>query len=217
MSDDKIGLKQAAEQLGVSKDTLWRAIRRDELEAERDHGPSGTQYWLSWRKVQEWWDNRKDRKRLDEAPQAPDPNQTIIGRVSVDFPSQASQEQDEMPAAPAVEILSALATPEPPQVVSVEVHLQALKLVERAQLQVESMRYELQSTRRALSEQAESLAEKEARAREAELLREENLRSQQLWEAEKAQLVTELSHHRERVDWLEKRVPRWVRGLFGAK
>lgn len=95
--------------------------------------------------------------------------------------------------------------------------MQALRLVERAQLQVEAMRYELNNTRRVLTEQAESLAEKEARAREAELLREENQKNQALWEAEKAQLVSEVTHHRERVNWLEKRVPGWVRGLFGAK
>lgn len=217
MSDDRIGLKQAAEKLGVSKDTLWRAIRRDELEAERDLGPSGTQYWLSWAKVEEWRESRRDRKRLEEAPQVSDTSQTVVGRVSVEFPPQAPQEKDETDAAPAVEVLSALAAPEAPQVVPVEVHLQALRLVERAQLQVESMRYELHTTRRALTEQAESLAEKEARARQAELLREENLRNQEIWEAEKAQLLGELSHHRDRVNWLEKKVPRWVRGMFGAK
>jgi len=79
------------------------------------------------------------------------------------------------------------------------------------------VRNELHSTRRALTEQAESLAEKDARVRQAELLREENERNQQLWQAEKAQLLTELSHHQERVHWMEKRVPSWVRGFFGAK
>lgn len=217
MDEDRIGLKQAAEKLGVSKDTLWRAIRREELEAERDHGPSGTQYWLSWEKVEDWWENRRNGKRAEEAPQASD---NIVGRVVMEFPpqaSQASEEPDEVLEAPQVEVLSALATPEAVAVVPAEVHLQALRLVERAQLQVEAMRYELNSTRKVLTEQAESLAEKEARAREAELLREENQNNLALWEAEKAQLVSELTHHRERVNWLEKRVPGWVRGLFGAK
>lgn len=220
MSEDRIGLKQAAEKLGVSKDTLWRAIRRDELEAARDHGASGTQYWLSWEKVEEWWENRRSGKRVEEAPQAPDASENIVGRVRMEFPPQAPQapeEPVEVLEAPEVEVLSALATPESVSVVSVEVHMQALRLVERAQLQVEAMRYELNNTRRVLTEQAESLAEKEARAREAELLREENQKNQALWEAEKAQLVSEVTHHRERVNWLEKRVPGWVRGLFGAK
>jgi len=48
-------------------------------------------------------------------------------------------------------------------------------------------------------------------------LAEENRRHQELWEAEKEQLLSELRTHKERVNWLEKRVPRWVRGLFGAK
>ena len=217
MDEDKIGLRQAAEKLGVSKDTLWRAIRRDELEAGRDHGPSGTQYWLSWEKVQEWWDNRKDRKRLDEASHAPEAPEIIVGRVVMEFPPQGPHGADEAPASPAVEGFSALAAPNAPAMVPVEVHLQALRLVERAQIQVESMRFELHSTRKALSEQAESLAEKEARVRQADLLKEENLRNQDLWLAEKAQLVSELTHHKDRVNWLEKRVPRWVRGLFGAK
>lgn len=67
------------------------------------------------------------------------------------------------------------------------------------------------------AQSAESFAEREVQARQADLLREENLRNQELWQAEKAQLMGELTYHQERVNWLEKRVPRWVRGLFGAK
>ena len=89
--------------------------------------------------------------------------------------------------------------------------------MERAQLQMESLRHELLSTRRVLTEQAESLAEKEALARQARLLEEENRQVRELWEQEKQQLLAEVRTHRERVNWLEKRVPRWVRGLFGAK
>lgn len=95
---------------------------------------------------------------------------------------------------------------------------------ERSKVVLES---QLAQYQRVLSEHAESLAEERAlrltfQARsgvspEADGLREENLRNQELWQAEKAQLVSELVHHQERVNWLEKRVPRWVRGLFGAK
>lgn len=113
---------------------------------------------------------------------------------------------------------------------------------ERAKVSLES---QLSQYQRVLTEQAESLAEeralrltwqarseeaaseaplteelqrqKEEQARQAELLRVENLRYQELWQAEKAQLISELTHHQERVNWLEKRVPRWVRGFFGAK
>mgnify|MGYP001210716879 CR=1 FL=1 len=214
MSLEKIGLKQAADRLDVSKDTLWRAIKRGELDAERDHGPRGTQYWLSWPQVEEWWESRKDRKRLEEAPQAFEEPQVTILRGSDTAAPQEPQVFDAALAAPAVEVFTALAAP---AAVPVEVHLQALRLVERAQLQMESLRHELLSTRRVLTEQAESLAEKEALARQARLLEEENRQVRELWEQEKQQLLAEVRTHRERVNWLEKRVPRWVRGLFGAR
>ena len=53
---------------------------------------------------------------------------------------------------------------------------------------------------------AKSSAEEE-QARESELLREENLRQQQLWQTERSHLLTDLSQHQERINWLEKGVP----------
>lgn len=119
--------------------------------------------------------------------------------------------------------------------------LMAQQLVLQAERSKVALESQLSQYQRVLSEQAESLAEEralrltfesrsqvqlslaesvdgsaekeEAQAR----LREENLRNQELWQAEKAQLMSELAHHQQRVNWLEKRVPRWVRGLFGAK
>ena len=110
----------------------------------------------------------------------------------------------------------------------------AQQLVLQAERSKVSLESQLAQYQRVLSEHAESLAEERAlrltlqarseetavsleEVRQAEVLREENLRNQELWQAEKAQLVSELTHHQERVNWLEKRVPRWVRGLFGAK
>ena len=111
MSLEKIGLKQAADRLDVSKDTLWRAIKRGELDAERDHGPRGTQYWLSWPQVEEWWESRKDRKRLEEAPQAFEEPQVTILRGSDTAAPQEPQVFDAALAAPAVEVFTALAAP----------------------------------------------------------------------------------------------------------
>ena len=88
---------------------------------------------------------------------------------------------------------------------------------ERAERQLDVLRSDYRQAQLSLAESAESLMEKEAHARHADILRQENLRNQELWQAEKAQLISELSHHQERVNWLEKRVPRWVRGIFGAK
>jgi hypothetical protein len=91
---------------------------------------------------------------------------------------------------------------------------------ERARITLE---VQLGQYQRALSENAESLLEAKALCQSAELrlqdeerLLQENLRNQQIWDMEKEQLKAELEQKSRRVDWLEKRMPRWVRGLFGA-
>lgn len=247
---ERLGLREAAERLKVSKDTLWRAIKKGELQAQRDHGPSGSQYWLDWSDVESWDERRRTsqepqvsqatgnmssknpREPLEASqvsqgsqadaphemhpPQAPDSSVSqvyVTSRVFLDEP-QAPQESQGTNAVPFLEVYSPI---EAPAVVPVEVHLQALRLVERAQQQVDSLRHELGSTRRVLSEQAESLAEKESKARQAELLRAENENLKSLWEAEKEALRRELEENSQRLSSLEKKVPRWVRGLFGAK
>ncbi len=105
---------------------------------------------------------------------------------------------------------------------------------ERAKIALE---VQLTQYQRVLCENAESLAEERAlrlswQARSEELktqvetpsvneaeeeLRRHNESQKLLWESEKAELLQSVEIHKRRVEWLEKRVPRWVRGLFGAK
>jgi len=94
----------------------------------------------------------------------------------------------------------------------------AQELRERAERQLELVRGEYRLAQLALTESAESLSQREALWRQSEAeLKQHNEQQMALWEAEKANLVKDLETSRKRVDWLEKRVPRWVRGLFGAK
>ena len=89
---------------------------------------------------------------------------------------------------------------------------------ERAERQLELVRGEYRQAQLALTETAESLNQREAVWRQSEAeLKQHNEQRMALWEAEKAEMVKDLETSRKRVDWLEKRVPRWVRGLFGAK
>lgn len=89
---------------------------------------------------------------------------------------------------------------------------------ERAERQLELVRGEYRQAQLALTETAESLSQREALWRQSEAeLRQHNEQQMTLWEAEKADMLRDLETSRKRVDWLEKRVPRWVRGLFGAK
>lgn len=94
----------------------------------------------------------------------------------------------------------------------------AQELRERAERQLELVRGEYRLAQLALTESAESLSQREALWRQSEAeLKQHNEQQMALWEAEKANLVKDLETSWKRVDWLEKRVPRWVRGLFGAK
>lgn len=89
---------------------------------------------------------------------------------------------------------------------------------ERAERQLELVRGEYRQAQLALTETAESLSQREAVWRQAEAeLKQHNEQQIALWETEKAEMIKELETSRKRVDWLERRVPRWVRGLFGAK
>lgn len=97
----------------------------------------------------------------------------------------------------------------------------ALEQAQRGRLNLEM---QLKQYQLVLGEQAESLSEERARRlsvesevdRARQELEEENARKLQEFEAERAQLVERLKLSESRVDWLEKRVPRWVRALFRA-
>lgn len=126
--------------------------------------------------------------------------------------------------------------------IPIEAHLETLKLLGRLQDKVEeeqrlreqaerarlALDWQMNQYRNALSEQAESLAQAQAMRKVAEaqvdkressertLQAQENARLMQEFEAEKAALTERLKMSESRVDWLEKRVPRWVRSLFRA-
>ncbi len=114
--------------------------------------------------------------------------------------------------------------------IPMEIHLQTLKLLrlerkERRALTQESRRLERQvlsgqlqlvNYQRALSENAESLAEREARARQAEELANNNAAELERYEGEKAELVERLRQMETQVDWFKKRIPKWVRAMFGT-
>ena len=89
---------------------------------------------------------------------------------------------------------------------------------ERSERQLELVRGEYRQAQLALTETAESLSQREALWRQSEAeLRQYNEQQMALWEAEKTEMLKELQTSRKRVEWLEKRVPRWVRSLFGAR
>lgn len=145
-----------------------------------------------------------------------EPIQTSLGH---DRPDRHSPRETNVNQAEPSELSLALAT--------------AYKAMERsekleAQLEEERARSEQSEKRRlglevelgryrcVLSENAESLAEERARRLQLEALEAENKRALEQWEAEKTELLEKVKLAETRVNWMEQRVPRWVRALFRA-
>lgn len=208
-NDERCSIKQLAETLGISKDTVLRAIQKGELQAEFGHGPAGAQYWLDLETAHTWWESRKSRKQNPEgegcsAAQKQAPQEPLQAPASAESPAVLEAQVEVFSLQPAF------------QTVPIEVHLQALRLVDRAQVHLESLQIELYSTRKTLSSQAESLLNQQVLQQRAEDLARDNAQQKALWEAEKHQLLEELQGHKIRAESLDKKVPRWVRKMFGA-
>lgn len=197
-----LGLKEAASLVGVARDTLRRAIQRGELHALLVTGKTGPQFEVEESDVQQW-----AQRRVTAYSQWQEVEQVAQGQ-------QQDQQGQHEPAQAQQGVLgdelsSRLATLE-------ESHReQSLALVQLA-MQQDLFQSVQKWKERAGSSKAKVRKLRKQLAEVAELA-EENRQRQELWEAEKQQLVAELRIHQERVNWLEKRVPRWVRGFFGAK
>ena len=182
MNISKLTVKQAADHLGISKDTILRAIAKGELPAELDLGSTGSQYWLDLTSVEEWRKNRKRRmrRRTDAIPTSAVPESIL--------PTQEPQASDALHESHS-SLKAPLASPESLASVPVEAHLAALDLVKTLHSQLTEVQHQVAEERRqreqaertrmalewqmhqyrtALSEQAESLAESQAMRRVAE-------------------------------------------------
>lgn len=204
---EKYSLREAAEVLGITVKAIRHRIKVRGITPQITEGPTGALYLINAEQLEAL------RAPVDRTAANGEPPEII-------YPGQT-------PKTEPVEVSSGLAEPEgnpyeiyeplvAPNTVPVEVHLQALRLVEHAQLQLERAQLELQSTRNVLSEQAESLAEKEAYAKQAATLEIENRLNRERWESERAELLKTIQETKGKVDWLERRVPKWVRKVFGA-
>jgi hypothetical protein len=214
----KLSLKDAAARAGVSKVTLWRLVQRGALEAELDDSGSKSRYQIDEETFQKWLETFRpyEVERFSEEPET-------LGNVSGD-PVETTVETEKRFFQRTETVCETV------EMVSAELHRLALETArqalesarkgeeraERAERQLTSLSGQLIQYQQVLQERAESLQEKEALAQQAQLLAQENELKLQRYEQEKLQMLEELETTRSRVNWLEKRVPRWVRGLFGA-
>lgn len=193
-----LGLKEAASVAGVSRDTLRRAIQRGELPALLVTGKTGPQFEVDQADVKVW-----AQKRATAYPQWEDEQ---VAQAQQEEAGQDTQRQDQAGGAELVLRLANLEDSHRDQsmaLVRLAIQQDLFQSVQKWKDRAGSSKAKVSRLRKQLAEVAE--------------LAEENRRRQELWEAEKEQLISEIRSSQERVNWLEKRVPRWVRGLFGAK
>ena len=194
-----MSLKEAASLVGVGRDTLRRAIQRGELPALLVTGKTGPQFEVEESEVQQW-----AQRRLTAYPQWQEPSitQQQAKQVHVE-PQQVQQAQQESGLDQRLATLEESHLDQSLALIRLAIQQDLLQSVQKWKERATSNRSKVSKLRRDLAGLAD--------------LAGENRRRQEIWEAEKEQLLSELRSHRERVSWLEKRVPRWVRGLFGAK
>lgn len=195
-----LGLKEAANLAGVSRDTLRRAIQRGELPALLVTGKTGPQFEVDLADVEVWVQKRATVYPQWEDEQATQAQQDLLEDAQVQVQSEAGGTSELSLR------LSSLEDSHRDQslaLVRLAIQQDLLQSVQRWKERAGSSKAKVRKLRKQLAEVAE--------------LAEENRRRQELWEAEKEQLMAEIRTRQERVNWLEKRVPRWVRGLFGAK
>lgn len=223
-SRDFVTLKQGAELTGMSRPTLFRAVQRGELTQRREQVNHQERILVSLQELLSWAQAREQAPLFRE-----------LGTEQREQPGEQPEPSREQ-AGEQTELVS--------EQVPLEAYLATLKLLEdtqdrylevqdrahRAERQLDRLGWELVSYRQALTEHAESLAEREARARQAELAlqevrekdeharlqQEESLRQLAAEASEKEHLAEQLRLAKARVDWLEQRVPRWVRKMFRA-
>ena len=214
----EFSLKEAAELAGVSKVTLWRFVQRGNLQARKEEHQGKTRYRISAETFHDWLETFQG---VSHPSRMEDLKHLLIDLEHPPATSNPSLETSLETFQPRLETMD---------MVPVELHRLALEAArnsanvaklsheraERYERQLENVSGQLLQYRQALTEQAESLAQKESRQKHLELLAEENARNLKLYEETKNQILEELQLSKQRVAWLEKRVPKWIRKMLGA-
>lgn len=204
MIQETLTLKEAAELASVSKVTLWRLVTKGELEALQDEKG---RYRVPREAFQKWL--ATFRETMQETEKRFRNDAETVTESAVTYRETACETVEVVPADLHRVALESLRH-------ALEGARRAEQRAERAERQMQALSGQLVQYQQVLEERAESLFEKEALLKQTELLEAENAQRLSFYEQEKLQWMQELETTRSRVNWLEKRVPKWVRGLFGA-
>lgn len=164
-----LGLAEAADLAGCSRDTIRRAAQKGELKAEMGPGVRGPQWWISENDLLNWLGNRDIDAELGSAAQhglaersSAAAQQRKVKRSSAQQEAEWTASRSRIPEQP-FHVSSEASSPSPPA----EVYIALIDRLSRAERRSVELELQLRQSQRLLSENAESIAEKEALAREA--------------------------------------------------
>ena len=143
---EHLTLSAAADQLKTSKKTLWRAVKAGKLKASRVQQGSSWEYQVTPADLEEY---------RSTVPPSRDSGTPVAGHQ--DMERDMSQDTGK--------VSRDTGTPPGPPV---ELYLALVDRLTRAERRAVELELALQQSQRLLAENAESIAEREARAREAE-------------------------------------------------
>ena len=176
-STSALGLAEAAELAGCSRDTIRRAAQKGELRAEMGPGVRGPQWWISEQDLTVWLSGRDvdaeqssaqhgyaERSTAQHAEHSAAAQLRKIQLSSAQQEAEWTASRSRIPEQPFPISPEATSSPSPPA----EVYIALIDRLSRAERRSVELELQLRQSQRLLSENAESITEKEALAREAE-------------------------------------------------
>jgi len=233
---EHLTIREAARQLGITPQALRSRAKHRGISLEKAPGPHGERYLVKAADLCFLGDETVSQNRSAEPSRETVPQQhETVPHETVPWQHETvPRANDIIPLAAHLEVIKLLRETQRTLQEAQEQRHQSLEAMRQLERQTMAMQWELTGYRRALSENAESLAEQAARARQVEqrlelvqlradqaesekaLLAEDNQRQKEEFEREKAALTEGLKISPPRASWLKQNTPAWVRRLLGA-
>ena len=222
---ENMTIREAARQLGITPQALRSRAKHRGISLEKAPGPHGDRYLVKAADLCFLGDETVPQNRSAE------PSRETVPQQQHETVPRA---HDAIPLAAHLEVIKLLRETQRTLQEAQEQRHQSLEAMRQLERQTMAMQWELTGYRRALSENAESLAEQAARSRQLEqqlelvqlradqtqtekdMLAECNQRQKEEFEREKATLTEGVRTSPPRANWLKQNTPAWVRRLLGA-
>lgn len=176
-----LGLAEAADLAGCSRDTIRRAAQKGELKAELGSGVRGPQWWILESDLHEWLGDRDAVLSTAETLRSSARQDVSQHSTAKKMPCSAQQESSaqlstaETLRSSAQQDVAEHSTASPPA----EVYIALIDRLSRSERRAIELEIALRQSQRLLTENSESITEKEALAKEARAKLQELEQNQQ--------------------------------------